>query len=266
VVRMAWHARGQGFKSPQLHPRSAALCGSIAGRFILLAQQIRSNPGRVWLPVPVETACSRPSWPAAEGGSVPSTACLAWFGHRQARIDQLLAAHRTMGGSGPGRRWRTEQLNWALTLRLAGEFQGYARELHDVAVDHLVAVVAGGNTGLANVLRAGMTARRQLDRGNASPATLEEDYFRLGLRLWPDLQAASFRVPAWKASLAALNEARNAIAHADEGKLIGLRARGYPITLTTVHRWNTSLDGLVRTMDDVVGAYLGRLLGTGSPW
>jgi hypothetical protein len=66
--------------------------------------------------------------------------------------------------------------------------------------------------------------------------------------------------------LAALNEARNAIAHADDNKLLALRGRGYPITLTTVRRWKTSLDGLVRTMDDVVGAYLGRLLGTGSPW
>jgi hypothetical protein len=197
---------------------------------------------------------------------VPSTARLAWFGNRQARIDQLLEAHRTIGGSGPGRRWRTEQLNWALTLRLAGEFQGFARELHDVAVDHIVAVVAGGNTGLANVLRAGMTARRQLDRGNASPGTLEEDYRRLGLDLWPDLQAASPRVPVWRTDLAALNEARNAIAHANQNRLVTLRTRGYPITLTTVRRWKTGLDGLVRTMDDVVGAYLGRLLGTGSPW
>jgi hypothetical protein len=197
---------------------------------------------------------------------VPSTAHVAWFGHRQARIEQLLLAHTAMGGGGPGRPRHTEQLNWALTLRLAGEFQGFARELHDVAVDHIVVVVAGGNLGLANVLRAGMTTRRHLDSGNANPRTLEEDYLRLGLRFWPDLEAASFRAPAWKRNLAALNEARNAIAHADEGRLLALRARGYPITLTSVRRWRTTLDGLVRTMDDVVGAYLGRLLGTGSPW
>jgi hypothetical protein len=197
---------------------------------------------------------------------VPSTAYLAWFGHRQARIDQLLAAHRTIGGPGPGRRWRTEQLNWALTLRLAGEFQGFARELHDVAVDHLVTVVAGGNPGLANVLRGGMTARRHLDRGNATPPTLREDYRRLGLQLWPDLQAASPRAPTWNRNLTALNEARNAIAHADESRLLALRAQGYPMTLTTVRQWKRNLDGLVRAMDDVVGVYLGSLLGTGSPW
>jgi hypothetical protein len=159
---------------------------------------------------------------------VPSTAYVAWFGQRRARIDQLLLAHQTMGGGGPGRRWHTEQLNWALTLRLAAEFQGFARELHDAAVDHLVVVVAGGNAGLATVLQAGMTTRRQLDRGNASPETLEEDYRRLGLRLWLDLQAASSRVPAWRANLAVLNETRNAIAHADESKLLALRGVGMP--------------------------------------
>jgi hypothetical protein len=203
---------------------------------------------------------------AAEGGSVPSTAYLAWFGHRQDRLDLLLGAHRAMSASGPGSRWRTEQLNWALTLRLAGEFQGFARELHDVAVDHVVAAVAGGSPGLANVLRAGMTAHRQLDRGNATPASLGDDYLRLGLPLWPTLRARSSRATIWNRNLAALNEARNAVAHADESRLLALRTDGYPITLTTVGRWKTSLDGLVRTMDDVVSAYLGRLLGTGSPW
>jgi hypothetical protein len=197
---------------------------------------------------------------------VPSTAYVAWFGDRQARIDELLRVHRTIGGGGPGRPRHTEQLNWALTLRLAGEFQGFARELHDVAVDHFVAAVAGGNPGLANVLRAGMTTRRHLDRGNATPETLEQDYRRLGLRFWRDLQAASHRAPAWKRNLAALNDARNAIAHANQRSLLELRERGYPITLDTVHRWKASLDGLVHTMDDVVGAYVGRLLGTVSPW
>ena len=35
--------------------------------------------------------------------------------------------------SDPARRKATEQLNWALALRLAGEFQGFARDLHDEA-------------------------------------------------------------------------------------------------------------------------------------
>jgi hypothetical protein len=38
-----WHARGQGFKSPQLHPRSEALFGFDRPRIARLGQQIGSN-------------------------------------------------------------------------------------------------------------------------------------------------------------------------------------------------------------------------------
>jgi hypothetical protein len=38
-----WHARGQGFKSPQLHPRSTAICRPGQHRFVGAAQQIRSK-------------------------------------------------------------------------------------------------------------------------------------------------------------------------------------------------------------------------------
>jgi hypothetical protein len=38
-----WHARGQGFKSPQLHPRSTALSAVDNPRIASLWQQIGSN-------------------------------------------------------------------------------------------------------------------------------------------------------------------------------------------------------------------------------
>jgi hypothetical protein len=40
---MAWHARGQGFKSPQLHPRSAAQSDPDRPPIARLGQQIGSN-------------------------------------------------------------------------------------------------------------------------------------------------------------------------------------------------------------------------------
>ena len=43
MVRVAWHARGQGFKSPQLHPRSKALSALNRHRIARLGQQIGSN-------------------------------------------------------------------------------------------------------------------------------------------------------------------------------------------------------------------------------
>lgn len=56
------------------------------------------------------------------------------------RLDDGLERRRAARGAHahgwdrPGRRYRTGQLHLALIVRLAGEFQGYARDLHDQAV------------------------------------------------------------------------------------------------------------------------------------
>lgn len=195
-----------------------------------------------------------------------STALATWRADRQLRLDELLAAHQTVSGTGPGRRWRTRELNWALTLRLAGEFQGFARDLHDLAVDFFVGVVSGGNVDLADVLRERTTTNRQLDRGNAQPGSLGSDFALLGLPLWPALQQADSRSPGWRESLETLNRARNAIAHVDSQSLDLLRRQGQPVTLAAVRAWRRDLDRLALSMDDVVSAYLDQLLGFGRPW
>ena len=197
---------------------------------------------------------------------MPSAAYVEWSGQRQARIAELLTAHTTIGGSGSGRRWRTSQLNWALTLRIAGEFQGYARDLHTLAVAHLVDSVAHGNAALGNVLQVQLTTNRALDHKNATPSSLGSDFGRLGLEFWPTLRVASSQAPRWRASLEALNKARNAIAHANEDDLDRLARDGYPIRLSAIERWRRNLDRLATTMDDVVADYLDRLLKTGRPW
>jgi hypothetical protein len=197
---------------------------------------------------------------------VPSAALIDWTGQRQTRIAELFDAHATIGGAGRGRRWRTSQLNWALTLRLAGEFQGYARDLHSLAVTHFVNSVAQANSALASVLQAQFTSNRALDHKNATPSSLGSDFGRLGLEFWPTLLVASPHTQSWQASLEALNKARNAIAHANQDDLDRLARNGYPMRLQTIKLWRRHLDRLAATMDDVVADYLDRLLGTGRPW
>ena len=198
---------------------------------------------------------------------MPSAAHAEWAGPRRVRIDELLMAHATVGGNERGRRWRTEQLNWALTLRLAAEFQGYARELHDEAIECCVNKVATINVSLGNVVRIALANNRQLDRGNANPGALGSDFSRLGLVLWPALQRASARAARWNSELDTLNLARNAIAHDDQAKFLDLKAKGkLPITLSVVKSWRRALDSLAVTMDDVVGDYLGTFLGGLRPW
>jgi hypothetical protein len=132
-----------------------------------------------------------------------------------------------------------------------------------------VAVTQSGgmNPALANVVRIDMSRDRKLDRGNARPSALAEDFGRLGLVLWPALSATSRRAAAWNRNLEALNVARNAIAHDDQGQFLKLQQLGYPsINLSVVRRWKTSLDSLAVAMDDVVAGYLALLLGGPRPW
>jgi hypothetical protein len=60
---------------------------------------------------------------------VTSAALRNWKTDRAAHLDRLLAARRALRGM--NRRWVTDELNHSLILRMASEFQGFARELHD---------------------------------------------------------------------------------------------------------------------------------------
>lgn len=199
---------------------------------------------------------------------VPSSALTAWTTTRAAHIDDLLAAHTALGGSGPGRRWRTEQLNWATTLALAAEFQGYCRDLHDLTTDEFAQWTGQLNGALQHVITARLTEGRQLDRGNAHPGSLGSDFGRFGLQLWKELaRRRPARASKWREALEALNDARNGIAHADASKIAGLVQRGYPLSqLRTTRRFRGALDGLAPMLDDVVADHLGRLFQVPKPW
>lgn len=120
--------------------------------------------------------------------------------------------------------------------------------------------------GLATMLRSNLTRSRDLDKGNAHPGSLGQDFNRLGFQLWPALSAADPRVRRWQIDLEALNAARNAIAHAEDHRLAQLTAQGYPMQLVTVRRWQRSLNGLARCLDRVVADSLALLLGSPAPW
>ena len=143
---------------------------------------------------------------------VTSDALGEWRGPRADRLDELVGAHQRISGTRPGRRWETEQLNWALVLRLAGEFQGFARDLHDLAAD-AVAEKAGGP--LRGLVKSSLVFGRKLDRGNAEPGALGEDFGRFGMDWWPVLQARTPRTKGRQEELVRLNRARNAIALPD---------------------------------------------------
>jgi hypothetical protein len=197
---------------------------------------------------------------------VSSSALNEWASTRAQRLDRLKAAHAAVSGSGPGRRWQTEELNHSLVLRLASEFQGFARELHDETVSAVVAQVAPHNPQVQLALQIPYTSGRRLDRGNADAGGLGYDFGLFGLQLWPELSRRhGRRAREWRAKLEALNKARNGLAHDDALKLAQVRSDGWPMTLGSADKWRRALDGLTAAMDDVVAAHVGRLFGA-RPW
>ena len=157
-------------------------------------------------------------------------------------------------------------MNEALILRLAAEFQGFARDLHDLACDQFAAWTAPTSGAVESVIRNRLREGRDLDRGNAHPGAVGKDFGRFGFEVWPALARRDPASTRHNTSLEWLNTARNAIAHDNVATLTAMRAEGYPMVLTTYERWRRDLDALAGNLDDEVSHQLGRLFSRAGPW
>jgi len=200
------------------------------------------------------------------GEAVTSAALDRWRTARARELDGLFAAHAAIGGTAAGRRWATSELNNALLLRLASQFQGFARELHGEAAIRFGELAHPTDVVLARIVATGLQVNRQLDRVNAREDSLASDFSRLGINLWDAMQDHHQRTAARRQDLRWFNKARNALAHDDLRALDEVHKAGYQIDLRTIRRWRRSLDGLAGTMDVVMGAHLGHLFKTQHPW
>src|SRR5437870_4516899 len=144
---------------------------------------------------------------------MPSLAFQVWSTTRAARLDEIEAAHRSIGGAGPGRRYATQQVNQAYAVLLSSQFQGFCRDLHSECVEHLVRLVTP--VAFQTALRLLLIQDRKLDRGNPNPRNIDADFGRLGIRFWQDVIAQDQRNRVRRALLEELNTWRNAIAHQD---------------------------------------------------
>ena len=190
-----------------------------------------------------------------------SKALAKWRGVRGAQLDRLGAAHAVVRSAATG--VHTEHLNWSLLLTLTSEFQGFTRDLHDLAVTAFVTAAAPDNPRLAEVLKARLADGRSLARSNPSPEVLADDFGRLGLVLWPSLGKAA---TGWRMSLATAVDARNAVAHADMARLHALRAQGVGLSVRTIAKWRADLDALAGAMDTAVAKHHAALFSVARPW
>src|SRR5690348_7507244 len=100
---------------------------------------------------------------------MPSVSLNTWTTVRAQRIKRLRAAHEAFGGTGPGRRWVTDELNHALILRLASEFQGFARDLHDECGLFIARCLAPGEPAVAGQPAHPIHTSSQDDSGECRP-------------------------------------------------------------------------------------------------
>ena len=189
---------------------------------------------------------------------MPSQSLSRWNDERLAALDEIEDAHASVGGSERGRRYATQQINYAYAAILSSQFQGFCRDLHSESIDYLVTVVP---TALQDALRVEFLFNRTLDRGNPHPGAIGSDFSRLGVDFWAEVYALHALNNRRRELLQELIDWRNAIAHQDFN-LVG----GDPtLHLARVRSWRSAVNALTGFFDRVMRSYLGGLIGA-PPW
>jgi len=190
---------------------------------------------------------------------MPSRSRQHWAIVRSRNPDEILAAHRSIGGTDRGRRFATQQVNYAFAVLLSSEFQGFCRDLHSESVEYLIQNI--NPLALQSSCRKNFSRGRKLDHGNPSPSNLGIDFGSLDLDFWPEVIALSPRNTARKDRLEELNQWRNAIAHQDFSKF----PAGSKLHLSRVEAWRKACNQLTRAFDNVLQVHIGNVTGT-QPW
>jgi hypothetical protein len=191
---------------------------------------------------------------------MPSQSLTRWNGERAEALDEIESAHAMVGGTERGRRYATQQINYSYAALLSGHFQGFCRDLHSEAVDHIVAIVPAQLQGF---LRVELIWNRSLGRGNPHPGAIGSDFNRLGIDFWTEVYALDARNERRRELLQELIDWRNAIAHQDFDPVA--RGGNTSLQLARVRGWRSAIGALARAFDQAVYNYLHALLG-GGPW
>ena len=172
-----------------------------------------------------------------------------------------------VGGPGRGRRTKTQQLNNALVLALAAEYQGFLRDLHDEAVQAIVRH-AVSDLPMRDLIGAGLRRSRELDAQTPREERVSRGFARIGMDdLWDRIKSSlPKRGRHWVVEYRRLLNARNAIAHADEARLAQIRQEGCKIDLAQIRAWRNALNGLARVTNLAVQEYLEEQTGHTPPW
>lgn len=191
---------------------------------------------------------------------MPSHSLNRWAGERAEALDEIESAHAVVGGTERGRRYATQQINYAYTALLSAHFQGFCRDLHTECVEHVVALTPAQ---LRDFLRSDLFWNRSLSRGNPHPGAIGSDFLRIGIAIWDEVYALDTRNRRRRELLQELIDWRNAIAHQD---FDAVAADGNAtLQLVRVRGWRSAVNALARHFDAVMYNYLTTLAGR-APW
>ena len=112
--------------------------------------------------------------------------------------------------------------------------------------------------------RSSLLFGRKLDAGNPNPGNIGSDFNRFGGGFWPAVDGDSPRNLQRRLALDALNRWRNAIAHNAFAPDMYKGSRP-SLHLAAVQDWRKACDGLARSFDNVLRAYLHSVTGA-APW
>jgi len=191
---------------------------------------------------------------------MPSNSLLQWRGVRAAALDEIEEVHAHVGGTGPGRRYATQQINRAYAVFLSSEFQGFCRDLHSECIEHVVATAPADTK---DIIRAQFLWARSLHRGNPQAGGIGSDFGRFGLAFWGEVYALHGYNEKRKEMLDELMAWRNAIAHNDfDPAIFGIDP---VLHLAQVRDWRRALNVLCLGFDTVMSNFLTAKLGV-APW
>jgi hypothetical protein len=187
-----------------------------------------------------------------------------WRTDAWAAFDEIENAHRAVGGTKPGRRFLTQQLNYAYATLLAARFQGFARALQVQTADAIA--LGAHNATYRELVQENLTSNRALERHNAQPNSIAEDFARFGLDIWTQVDGARSCNDERRKKLWALITWRNAIAHDDiDAKLAKGALEPVRIILGTCRSWRSALNVLATSLDKVAADRC-QTLGLPRPW
>jgi len=172
----------------------------------------------------------------------------------------MVAVHSAVGGTGPGRRYATEQVNNAYAVLLSSQFQKFCRDLHSLAADYIANL---GPPSIRKVVMVRFTEGRKLDTGNPNPGNLGSDFNRFGFDFWDKVHSVNPKNARRQEKLKELNVWRNAISHHDFAAP-QLAGRNF-IRLKEVTGWRRTCDALATEFDNVVLRHL-MTFGGAAPW